>query len=244
MIEAACESSTGPRAGHAGTPFAPTRWSLVLAARDSPSPEAAAALARLCEIYWYPIYAFLRRDHHSKEEAEDLTQGFFAHVLRREWLKNVGPEKGRFRTFILRCLKNFVRNRPRPLPTVAIDFSDAEARYGVEPVDNVTPERLFELRWAASLLEGAATSLRRDAAAAGKLERFEVLFPYLSGATAPGAFSVAAARLGISEEAARQEVSRLRKRFRQAIRAEISETVASPQEVDAELGHLLEILSG
>jgi RNA polymerase sigma-70 factor (ECF subfamily) len=216
----------------------------VLAAREQDSPEAEVALARLCEIYWYPVYAFLRRKGHSKHEAEDLTQGFFAHVLRREWLKNVGPEKGRFRTFVLRCLTNFVLNQPRPLPTVSIDFSNAEGRYAVEPVDTVTPEQLFERRWAVSVLERATVALKAEAEAAGKLERFEVLLPYLSRETAPGTFAAAAAQLGISEQAARQEVSRLRKRYREVIRAEIRETVASPQEVDAELDHLLRVLSG
>lgn len=224
--------------------FAQTRWSIVLAAGKRHSPQAEAALARLCEIYWYPIYAFLRRKGRSKHEAEDLTQGFFAHVLQREWLKNVAPEKGRFRTFVLRCLTNFVLNQPRALPTVPIDFSDAEERYAVEPVDMVTPERLFELRWAASLLERATAYVEGEAKATGKLERFRVLFPYLSQETAPSTFAEAATRLGISQEAARKDASRLRKRYREAIRAEISETVASPQEVDAELNHLLRILSG
>src|SRR5436309_7663079 len=135
--------------------FAPTRWSVVLAAQASGSPAAEAALARLCEAYWYPIYAFLRRKGHGRPEAEDFTQGFFAHVLRREWLRNVGPEKGRFRTFVLRCLTNFVASQPRLPITVPLDFSGAEDRYAVEPVENVTPDRLFELRWAVALLERA-----------------------------------------------------------------------------------------
>ena len=224
--------------------FAQTRWSIVLTARERHSPQAETALARLCEIYWYPIYAFLRRRGHSKQEAEDLTQGFFAQVLKREWLKNVGPEKGRFRTFVLRCLTNFVLNQPKALSTVSIDFSDAEDRYAVEPVNMVTPERLFELRWAASLLERAAACMEAEAKATGKLERFRVLFPYLSQETAPSTFGEVAAGLGISQEAARQDASRLRKRYREAIRAEIGETVASPQEIDGELNHLLRILSG
>jgi RNA polymerase sigma-70 factor (ECF subfamily) len=239
------DSSDEVRSPRTGAAFGATRWSLVLAARAQSSAEADAALARLCELYWYPVYAFLRRQRgRSPQDAEDLTQGFFTHVLRREWLKNVGPEKGRFRTFVLRCLTNFVLNQPRPAPTVSIDFTDAEQRYAVEPVDHVTPERLFELRWAASLLERAASALRAEAEAAGKGPRFEILLPYVSRETAPGALAEAAARLGLSEEATRQEVSRLRKRYREALRGEIAETLASPQEVDDELRHLLGILSG
>jgi len=243
-----CVTLEGPNeaqsAGDSNARFAQTRWSVVITARDHESPQAQAALARLCEIYWYPIYAFLRRKGHSTHEAEDLTQGFFAHVLQREWLRNVGPEKGRFRTFVLRCLTNFVLNQPRTAPTVSIDFSDAEERYIAEPVHTVTPERLFELRWAASLLERAAACLKAEAQAAGNLERFELLLLYVSRETAPGTFMEVASRLGISEPAARQEVSRLRKRYRDAIRSEISETVASSRDVDAELDHLLRVLTG
>jgi RNA polymerase sigma-70 factor (ECF subfamily) len=241
------KSQATEQAGNAGDTqarFAQTHWSVVLAAREGDSPQAEAALARLCEMYWYPIYAFLRRKGHRREEAEDLTQGFFADVLRREWLKNVGPEKGRFRTFVLTCLTNFVLNRPRLPPALSIDFTDAEQRYAVEPVDHVTPERLLVLRWAATLLERATAALRSNYDAEGKRDRFEVLFPFLSQETAPGAFDQAAARLGVSNEAARQEASRLRKHFRQAIRLQIAETVGSPLEVDAELNALLGAWSG
>jgi len=200
-------------------------------------------MTRLCEIYWYPVYAFLRRKGRSKHEAEDLTQAFFAQVLRREWLKNVGPEKGRFRTFVLRCLTNFVYSQPRTAETVSLDLSDAEGRYELEPVDHVTPERLFELRWAASLLDRALQRLRSDAAAAGKTERVHALIPFLSRETADGKFADVAAQFGISPEAARQEVSRLRRQYRAAIRDEIAETVASPPDVETELRHLLQIVS-
>ena len=223
--------------------FAATHWSMILAAQDAASPDAEAALARLCEAYWYPIYAFLRRKGHSCHEAEDLTQSFFAHVLRREWLRNVGPEKGRFRTFVLRCLTNFVASQPRLPRMVPIDFTDAEARYGAEPVDNATPARIFELQWAATLLGRAHTRLQEEYAAAGNAARFAALVPYLTKETAPGAFAEVAARLGLSAEAARQETSRMRKRFSDAIRGELAETVSGREEVEAELHHLMDILS-
>ncbi len=231
------------RDGGTQAQFAPTRWSVILAAQDSGSPSAEAALARLCEVYWYPIYAFLRRKGHSCHEAEDLTQGFFAHVLRREWLRNVGPEKGRFRTFVLRCLTNFVINQPRIKPTVPIDLAGAEERYAAEPSHNISPSRLFELRWAVTLLDQSLDRLRKEDAAAGRAARFDALVPYLSKETAPGSFSQLANALGISEEAARQDVSRLRKRYREAIRNEISETVSGREEVNAELEYLMRVLS-
>jgi RNA polymerase sigma-70 factor (ECF subfamily) len=215
---------------------------VVLAAQDTASPAAEAALARLCEAYWYPIYAFLRRRGHASHEAEDLTQAFFAHILRREWLRNVGPEKGRFRTFVLRCLTNFVSSQRREPATLSLDFSDAEHRYSLEPVDDVTPARLFEMRWAVALLDRSLERLRRGDAGAGRSTRLEALLPYLSKETAPGAYSEIAQRLAISPEAARQEVSRLRKRYREAIRNEIAETVSGREEVDAELDHLMIIL--
>jgi len=234
-------SENGPPNGTRAR-FLPTRWSVILAARDVASPQAEAALARLCEHYWYPVYAFLRRKGHSPPEAEDVTQGFFAHVLQREWLRNVGPEKGRFRTFVLRCLANFVANQPRQPAMAPIDFTDAEARYAIEPVDHITPVRLFELRWAATLLQQALARLRREETDA-RNDRFEVLLPYLTKETAPGRYAVLAGQLGISEGTARQQVSRLRMRYRDAIHDEIAETVSGREEVEDELQHLLRILS-
>jgi len=238
---APCSSEPGPQNGTQAR-FIATRWSLVLAAQATGSPGAETALARLCEHYWYPVYAFLRRKGNPPHEAQDVTQGFFAHVLQREWLRNVGPEKGRFRTFVLRCLTNFVANQPCRPATVTIDFTDAEARYAIEPVDHITPARLFELRWAATLLQQALTRLRREDAGNGS-DRLDALLPYLTKETAPDKFAVVARRLGVSEDAARQEVSRLRRRYRDAIREEIAETVGGRAEVEDELRHLLRILS-
>jgi RNA polymerase sigma factor (sigma-70 family) len=231
-----------PRPG-TGAQFGATHWSVVLAAKDNASPTAEAAMARLCESYWYPAYAFLRRKGHSCHEAEDLTQGFFAHLLRREWLRNVGPEKGRFRTFVLRCLTNFVISQRRPPRMISLDFTEAEQRYSLEPKDEVTPARLFEIRWAVAVLDSALERLRREEAESPRKERIDLLAPYLSKETAPASFADVAYRLGISAEAARQEVSRLRKRYREAIREEIAETVSGRQEIEAELQHLILVLT-
>lgn len=226
-----------------GARFAETNWGLVLAARDTFSPAAEQALANLCDCYWYPIYAFLRRKGAQRAEAQDLTQGFFAHVLRREWLRNVGPEKGRFRTFVLRCLTNFVINQPRQPATIRIDFAEAEDRYCVEPVDHLTPARLFDMRWAVALLDRAIARLRQEYGAQGAEDRLEILLPFLSRETATETYRQLAEKLQSTEDAARQEVSRLRKRYRQAIHEEIAQTVSGPQEIDAELQYLLSVLS-
>jgi len=229
---------------HSHAPFLTTHWSAIVEAQGEPSPQAQTAIARLCEVYWYPIYAFLRRKGHSPHDAEDLTQGFFALVLRRKWLDDVGPEKGRFRMFVLRCLANFVANQPRLPATVPIDFGDAEDRFAVEPAHNVTPDRLLELRWAAALIEQATARLQRAASANGSADRFAALLPYLTKETAPGPFAEVAVRLGLSAEAARQEVSRMRQRFRQAICEEIAETVSGSEEIEDELQHLMQVVSG
>jgi DNA-directed RNA polymerase specialized sigma24 family protein len=224
--------------------FSDTKWSAVIAARSGPSPAAEAALDRLCTIYWYPIYAFLRRKGCSPHRAEDLTQGFFAQMLRREWLKNVGPEKGRFRTFVLRCLCNFTFDQREKVTVFTVDFTDAESRYGIEPTTDITPERLLELRWATAVLDQALAKLRAEYSATGKSERFDVLLPYLTKENAPGGFALAAARLSMSEESVRQEASRMRKAYRDAIRKEITDTVASPDQVAIEYNHLKSIFRG
>lgn len=213
-----------------------------MAPPGKPSPEADAVLAYVCEAYWYPIYAFLRR-RHSPHEAEDLTQGFFAHSLRRDWLREVGPAKGRFRTFVLKCLTNFVANEPRPPATVPIDFGGAEERFVGEPVDHATPEQEFDRRWAIAVLQRAAARLRREAEEAGRADGFAALFPYLTKETAPDTFANIAARLGITPAAARQQVSRMRRHYADAIRAEIAITASGPEEVEEELRHLMRVLS-
>src|SRR3954463_13709826 len=165
-----------------------THWSGVPAAAGGASPEGERALATLCKTYWYPLYAFVRRQGHAAHEAEDLTQEFFARILEKQYLDGVGPEKGRFRTFLLVCLRRFLANewdRRRALKrgggkaALSIDFADADARYRLEPSHDITPERLFDRRWALTLLEQVLAGLAEEMKRAGKDELFDALRVYL-----------------------------------------------------------------
>lgn len=232
--------------------FATTRWSLVCAARAPSSPESRAALAALCGVYWYPLYAFVRRQGHDADRARDLTQEFFARLLERADLAAVDRSKGRFRSFLLAACKHFLCNehdrvhaRKRgggraPLP---IDAAVAEGRYGGEPSHNETPERLFERRWALALLDQVLARLRQEYAAAGKGRLFERLKGHLTGeAGLPHAR--AAAELGLREGAVKVAVHRLRKRYGELLRDEIAQTLHDPAEVEDEIRDLFAALGG
>ena len=229
-----------------------THWSVVLAAADASSPDSDRALATLCSTYWYPLYAFVRRQGHAAHEAEDLTQEFFARILEKQYLDGIGPEKGRFRTFLLVCLRRFLANewdRQRalkrgggraPLP---IDFADADARYRLEPAHELTAERLFERRWALTLLEQVLASLAAEMQRSGKGELFDALKVYLAAsATAPPHAEVAQ-RLNMTEGAVKVAVFRLRGRYRQLLREEIAKTVGDEAEVEEEIGRLFAALA-
>lgn len=235
---------------HAGAgAFAATRWTLVLsAARGSDTPRAAAALAELCRIYWYPLYAFLRRRGHSAHEAEDLTQEFFARLLDKHFLADVDPRKGKFRSFLLVALQHFLANerdraraqkRGGGQAVVSLDGLTAETRYHLEPADELTPERLFEKQWALTLLEQVLTQLHAEFAADGKTDLFQNLKGYLTGA-ATSPYAEVAARMGLTEGAVKVAVHRLRRRYREVLRAEIAHTVSDPSEIDDEIRYLLQ----
>lgn len=235
----------------AGGAFAATRWSVVLSARDRQSPRSAEALETLCRSYWYPLYAFVRRQGHSAPDAQDLTQEFFARLLQKDFLKTVAREKGRFRTFLLVVLKRFLANewnrahaakRGGCKTTFSLDAELAERRYGVEPVERLTADKIFERRWALTLLEETLGRLQREFAAAGKAEQFEELKGFLTAEADAASRAKAAAALGMSEGALRVAVHRLRRRFGELFRKEIGQTVAGPAEVDAEVRHLMEVL--
>lgn len=228
--------------------FTQTHWSVVLAAAQAGGPQADAALEELCRKYWYPLYAFVRRQGCGPPEAQDLIQGFFAHLLRRDWLAGVGPEKGKFRTFLLACLKHYLQNlRARELgprrhpgqPILSIDALEAETRYGREPTDEQDPAKLFERRWALTLIEQVLQRLKGHCAAVGQATLFEVLCPYLTGDAERGDYAGIAAQLHMSPGAVRTAVTRLRGKFRELLREEIAHTVADSSEVDAEIAHLL-----
>jgi RNA polymerase sigma factor (sigma-70 family) len=230
--------------------FATTRWSLVLAARGE-APAAREALAELCRLYWYPLYAYVRRRGHATHEAQDLTQELFARLLERDDLAGLDPARGRFRAFLLAACRHFLANQSdreqalkrgggrRPLP---FDLADADQRYAAEPSHEQTPERLFERRWALTLLDQVLGQLRRHYEAAGQVPLFERLKGSLTG-EADGPLAEAAAALGMTEGAVKVAAHRLRQRYRDLLRDAISRTVADPAEVDDEVRTLFRALA-
>jgi RNA polymerase sigma factor (sigma-70 family) len=233
--------------------FVTTHWSLVLAARRSDSTQASAALASLCRIYWYPLYAYVRRRGYSVEDAQDLTQEFFARLLEQRWLGQADRTRGRFRTFLLSAMSHFLANewdkaraqkRGGAVQLVPLQFDAAETRYGKEPTDPFTPEQAYERRWAVTLLEAVLQRLQKECVAEGKAELFEALKPCLVGERDSQPYVSLATRLRLSEGAVKVAVHRLRQRFRQLLRDEIANTVATPAEVDEEMHHLFAVLAG
>jgi RNA polymerase sigma factor (sigma-70 family) len=226
--------------------FATTRWTVVLAAGRRGTRESEVALAFLCEAYWYPLYAYARRRGHAPEEAEDLTQGFFAILLEKGYVEAADRERGRFRTFLLTAFARFMakeRDRERalkrgggrtPLP---FGLGEAEGRYAREPWHDLTPEKIYERRWALTVIDRALADLRKRCAAEGNEALLERLKGFLTG-TAQGGYAEAGSDLGLSEGAVKTAVHRLRGRFREALRAEIARTVDDPADVEEELGHL------
>ncbi|MDH3283171.1 MAG: sigma-70 family RNA polymerase sigma factor [Acidobacteriota bacterium] len=233
--------------------FATTHWSVVVAAGDRASPDAERALASLCEAYWYPLYAFARRRGADPEEARDLTQSFFATLLEKNYVADADRERGRFRTFLLTAFqhhaaKDRARERAakrggaeRPL---SLDYDVGEQRYLLEPVETATPERIYERRWALTILERVLSAVRRDYAETGRSALFDALSPVLVGASPAPSYRAIGEDLGLSEGAVKVAAHRLRRRYRARLRAEIEETVSTPSEVDDELRHLLQAVSG
>lgn len=239
--------SGGPSMTEGHARFETTQWGQVLAASGD-TPEAAEALSALCRTYWPPLYAFIRRWGHGPEDAADLTQDFFAELLRREDLKGVDPARGRFRSFLLACCRNFLckdrrREAARGPAPVSIDSGDAERRYRMEPADALSPDQAYDRRWALTVLERALDVLRDDYGRTGKAALFEALEPTLTGDPLTGGYAEAAGTLGMSEGAVQVAVHRLRRRYREAIRALIAETVDDPGQVDDELRDLFAAFS-
>jgi RNA polymerase sigma factor (sigma-70 family) len=231
--------------------FATTRWSLVLAAGKRSSPQSSAALATLCENYWYPLYAYVRRRGHEANEAEDFTQAFFARLLEKNDLAAADPGRGRFRSFLLASLKHFLANewdraraekRGGGRSVLSIDFGTAEERYRAEPSHDLTPERIFERRWALVLLENVLARLHDESAQAGKADSFDRLKGFLTGEQSAVTYGQLAAELNMSEGALKVAVHRLRRRYRELLRAEIEETVADAEEIDQEIRDLFSAL--
>jgi RNA polymerase sigma factor (sigma-70 family) len=231
--------------------FQTTHWSLVAAARDRASPEAQRALAELCELYWYPLYAFIRRSGHNSEEARDLTQEFFARLLEKDYLADVDREKGKFRSFLLAACKDFLANerdraaalkRGGDCTINSFDSREAESRFGKEPAHQATPERLYERRWALLLLQNALGQLRREFQQVGKEDVFEHLKGMLTGEKQAERYAEVAAALAITESSVKVSVHRLRRRYGEILREQISRTLRNPSEIDAEIRDLFAAL--
>ncbi|HWB58319.1 MAG TPA: sigma-70 family RNA polymerase sigma factor [Chthoniobacteraceae bacterium] len=243
-------STTAPPPTHDDI-FATTRWTAVLDAGRSDNTRARAALAELCQAYWYPLYACIRRKGHSPEDAEDLTQGFFARLLKLKSLAGVRRERGRFRAFLLASLNHFLADewdrasaQKRDVRrTIALDLADAERRYQHAMADRLTPELVFERQWALTLLEGVIQRLCAEYETAGNGALFLALRFSITGEKSSVPYAELAAQLSMSEEAVRVAVHRLRQRYRQALRAEIAQTVADEADVEAEMESLRRILS-
>ena len=228
--------------------FATTRWSTVNAAGEGGDARAAAALAELCEIYWPPLYAYLRKRGNRPEEAQDLTQGFFARLLETNGIRAADPTRGRFRAFLLTALKHYVINeydrstadrRGGRHLHFSLDFEDAERGYAVDSRNAETPDRLFDRKWAGITLDRAMQQLREEYEALGKGEIARALLPYLTDTGDLPRYREVALRLQLSEGAVKVAVHRLRQRYGAVLRAEIAETVAGEEEIEAEMRELL-----
>jgi len=236
-------ASTAPREDI----FVTTRWTVVLAAGRKSSPHSDRALAELCQQYWYPLYAYVRRRVNSREDAEDLTQGFFARFLEKNYLEGLAAERGKFRAFLLAALKHFLANewdkagrqkRGGGVQHLSLDWQQADDRFHFEPPDQATPDRLFDREWALALLERVIERLQAECAAEGRAELFAHSRGYLMVGEAAITYAEAAAKLGMDEGAVRVAVHRLRKRYRELLREEIGQTVNDPAQVAEELKSL------
>ena len=224
--------------------FVTTHWSVVLSAREKDSPRSDVALETLCRTYWYPLYAFLRRQGRPPHDAQDLTQGFFARLLEKDYLQAAAREKGRFRTFLLVALRRFLANewdrqhaqkRGGFAPVVPIDQEFAESRFAADPSPNVQPDLLFDRNWAMTLLARTMSQLQEEYVASGRAKLFEYLQSCLAREESALPYAEIATRLKLTEPAVKMAVHRLRTRYREILRAEIAHTVCCPEEVEEEI---------
>jgi len=232
--------------------FATTHWSVVLRAGRNDTAGAAEALSRLCRIYWFPLYAQVRRRGYNAHDAQDLTQGFFARLLANDTLAHADPTRGRFRSFVLTALKNFLNDEWEKSRTikrgggtslVSIDVEAAERQFRAEPTEEFSPDKAFDRQWAVVLLETVLTRLEQEYRASGKGEQFGVLKQALTGASDAQPYAQLAIALGATEGAIKVAVHRLRRRYRELLEAEIAQTVASPDDAAAELQDLFRALA-
>lgn len=233
--------------------FTTTHWSVILAARDPRSPQAADALEKLCRTYRSPLYSFIRRQNYGPEDAQDLTQAFLSRMLEKNHLARVQRQEGKFRNFILTLLKNFLsdeRDKARAqkrgggqIP-IFLDALSEEERYLVEPATNASPDFLFDKRWAETVSEQAYSRLREEYQQAGNERLFDALKCFLPGAAGPApSYAETASQLGMTESAVTTAISRIRRRYFDFIRYEVAQTVEHPEEINGEIRYLIEILS-
>ena len=234
----------------AGSAFCTTHWSVVLAAGQADASTSLSALEELCRTYWFPLYAYVRRCGHQPEEAQDLTQDFFLRLIEKQSLRLADPARGKFRSFLLTSLKHFLINEWAKARAVKrgggqlfrpLDWDEAEIRYLAEPSRELTPDRLFDKRWAVAVVEQAQHRLREEYTAANKLPLFEQLQGHVWG-EGTGGYAEAAARLNTTEGALRIAAHRMKNRFRILLREEVAHTAASADEIDGELRHLISVL--
>jgi RNA polymerase sigma factor (sigma-70 family) len=247
-----CSESSADLPSPAPAQFVTTHWSVILTAGDDESPDALEALEGLCRTYWYPLYAFVRRSGHDPETARDLTQGFFERLIEKNYLKEVDRGKGRFRSFLLVALKHFLANewdrqhtsrrggKYRFVPFDGSWIDDCERR---DARMALTPERLYERRWALTVLDTVKAKLAAESAAAGKSHLFETLQVYLTGEVEQAPYAQVAAQLNLSPDAVRKTVERLRRRYGELLRAEVAQTVGHSREIEDEIRHLCQVLS-
>jgi RNA polymerase sigma-70 factor (ECF subfamily) len=245
-------ASSTPSAGQCAT-FNTTHWSVVVTATHGDDERARAALTRLCQTYWYPLYAYVRRKGQSAHDAQDLTQAFFAEILERNSLVKASPELGKFRTFILTALNRFLvsewrqanaQRRGGGRDLLSLDWAAAEERFDLEPASNSSPDKLFEKQWALTVLNDVLKRLEEEYRTAGRIELFAELKQTLMGRREAQPYTELAAKLDLSESAIKVNVHRLRKRYRELIRQELTATVEDSQDVEAELHYLFQVLAG
>ncbi len=247
--EAAKDEAAGASSLHW---FRTTHWSLVTLAGDADSPQATAALEKLCRTYWLPLYSYIRRQGYGPHDAQDLAQGFFARLLRLNSFAAVGQAKGKFRTFLLAALNHFLSDerdhvraekRGGGKTLISLDETSAEERYLEVPAPDLTPEKLYDRRWALTVMEQALGRLRKEYGNAGNAALFEQLSGFLSREAGQGEYDSAAHKLGMSSGAMAVAVHRLRQRYRECVRFELSQTVTSREDLELEMKQLFEALT-
>ncbi len=248
----ASDKTEGESAGRSAGCFATTHWSVILAAGQRESPKAAEALEKLCRAYWYPLYAYVRRRGYHAQDAQDLTQGFFVSLLAGSFLSRADRERGRFRTFLLSSFDNYLHNehdraaalkRGGGREIISLEAHSAVGRYEKEPAGGLSPEQIYEKRWAATILERVLSRLREESLHANHEDLFDQLKPHLWGEEEATPYAQLADRFDMTVAAVKVTVHRLRRRYRAVLREEIAQTVADPAQIDAEIQYLLRVIS-